>query len=919
MKKISTEQLNELKNILARNTRIGSLWKINEPTKGTPYATLRCELEKDSMLAKEAKILQNTGCIRFRAKSIPNNKIELMVDSYQVESLKALGETQWLPLNEEIELSGSLSSIRVMAYTAEHIDIYLTERILSSYGGYKDGQKFLLAKKFPSYHDNKLYTMFLLPALNLTKPPLSMPYYFDKVLQPEAEGNNSLKEILIESGEFGEEGNIGAQINNSAVSNDARRDIFNELLPVLLQQENVNAQILEPICLPGDYREQWVLLNIKINKKASEVTVNIALDNLTSVATEYSLSELEEIFKKKLNNEQIQLKELTSEIKRHPVQHADDFVSSGPIVLEHIHNILNGQISKLSQMPYGVKLVRAKQLEFLNLILQSDANNGPLKRFIFLSKSQYPCDRNNVFNLIKSKDPNFKVLELIDEKIDDAYFNKLVAELKHNRYITHVDLSANNITHQSLPMVIELLKNNLAIIHFAVWDNPVSNDYASFKSYLINNRDRNKKFGNLAKNKLGVKKGNYDLSERNLKILPKSNYKIQEFCEAIGYQFSDLELLKIVLTRNTNKGKQSDKFENLEFIGDKLLDTIVVDLIYDKSKKPHQLTQEKRRLVKNIKLYKLALFLRINFYLVTPKPEYISIKQLADIVEVLLAAIHEDYKNKLEIKEENGQFKVFELGKLKASFEDRKSAEAFIEQRSNENLRAFIKYHWELFGLAQIESNNQESILSLPKAGQFHYEKPQLDRALLRAARADISLNGLLQLITKGANPYLTDKEGKHLLMLSQRPEVVNFLVLQRRFNINKPDNAGRTALHYAVFQNNLEKLSTLLNLGADPNKADNSGYLPLHHAILQKNLELINALLPVTHLWLQTKQGDDIFSLTESTQDDGTIQLVKNYLNSESKKQDNKQAFFQPQNAGEDNVQEKQLSENAHIKPSYF
>ncbi|GHT52853.1 hypothetical protein FACS1894106_2450 [Spirochaetia bacterium] len=65
--------------------------------------------------------------------------------------------------------------------------------------------------------------------------------------------------------------------------------------------------------------------------------------------------------------------------------------------------------------------------------------------------------------------------------------------------------------------------------------------------------------------------------------------------------------------------------------------------------------------------------------------------------------------------------------------------------------------------------------------------------------------------------------------------------------NINNVDSFGATALHYAVFNDNIIVVEKLLSLGADINKQNNEGATPLVYAVARENaadIELLELLL---------------------------------------------------------------------------
>jgi ankyrin repeat protein len=57
-------------------------------------------------------------------------------------------------------------------------------------------------------------------------------------------------------------------------------------------------------------------------------------------------------------------------------------------------------------------------------------------------------------------------------------------------------------------------------------------------------------------------------------------------------------------------------------------------------------------------------------------------------------------------------------------------------------------------------------------------------------------------------------------------------------------DRAGRTALHYAALENDVDQVEELLRSGNDPDVSDRQGFTPLHFAAQQGALEAARALL---------------------------------------------------------------------------
>ena len=68
--------------------------------------------------------------------------------------------------------------------------------------------------------------------------------------------------------------------------------------------------------------------------------------------------------------------------------------------------------------------------------------------------------------------------------------------------------------------------------------------------------------------------------------------------------------------------------------------------------------------------------------------------------------------------------------------------------------------------------------------------------------------------------------------------------ILSTGIDTNARDTLGATALHGAMFQQNITVIRLLLEHGFDPNAKNNHGYTPLHNAVTANNLEAARLLL---------------------------------------------------------------------------
>ena len=57
-------------------------------------------------------------------------------------------------------------------------------------------------------------------------------------------------------------------------------------------------------------------------------------------------------------------------------------------------------------------------------------------------------------------------------------------------------------------------------------------------------------------------------------------------------------------------------------------------------------------------------------------------------------------------------------------------------------------------------------------------------------------------------------------------------------------DEYGRTDLHYAALENNIDKVRLLINSDADTNAIDDDGFSALHYAVQENHKEVVKMLL---------------------------------------------------------------------------
>jgi ankyrin repeat protein len=106
--------------------------------------------------------------------------------------------------------------------------------------------------------------------------------------------------------------------------------------------------------------------------------------------------------------------------------------------------------------------------------------------------------------------------------------------------------------------------------------------------------------------------------------------------------------------------------------------------------------------------------------------------------------------------------------------------------------------------------------------------------ALLGAVTGNNNSEMVSLLLDSGATPDVTDEEGNPLIMTAVGRSVneVISLLIERGADVNAPNPAGDTALHWATDLN----ISLLLDHGANPKAANRHGVTPLHRAAARIN-----------------------------------------------------------------------------------
>lgn len=106
-------------------------------------------------------------------------------------------------------------------------------------------------------------------------------------------------------------------------------------------------------------------------------------------------------------------------------------------------------------------------------------------------------------------------------------------------------------------------------------------------------------------------------------------------------------------------------------------------------------------------------------------------------------------------------------------------------------------------------------------------------------------INVMHFLLKNGANINHRDNSGKTVLMISSQCNHIKITEeLTKLCDINAINNEGRTALMFAIGNNNSEIVNLLLNSGADPHIKDNAMWTPFIYASYIGNIDIFNTLI---------------------------------------------------------------------------
>ena len=188
---------------------------------------------------------------------------------------------------------------------------------------------------------------------------------------------------------------------------------------------------------------------------------------------------------------------------------------------------------------------------------------------------------------------------------------------------------------------------------------------------------------------------------------------------------------------------------------------------------------------------------------------------------------------------------------------------------------------WTDLHSAAFDGNVEEVKELLKKGANPNVREKDGDTPLHVAARKG-SVDVVELLLKHGADPNILDKYGWTPLHNAAREghvEVVK-LLLEHGADPNIQDEYGDTPLHDAVFKGHVNVVELLLKHGADPNIQNKYGWTPLHAAASEGRVEVVKLLLEHgANPTVKDKYGNTPLDLAREEGYDGVVSLIEERL----------------------------------------
>ncbi len=182
------------------------------------------------------------------------------------------------------------------------------------------------------------------------------------------------------------------------------------------------------------------------------------------------------------------------------------------------------------------------------------------------------------------------------------------------------------------------------------------------------------------------------------------------------------------------------------------------------------------------------------------------------------------------------------------------TAEEFMQKKIESILREFFVYNEkddsEDGNLSKIENLNMsylteyvaENGVEMLQDAFYQLSPPYLSLYLMKG-----KITLVREMQSRFAVDFQDDKNNRnalHYAAMGVSGAAVEFLLKERKFNINSQDDFGCTALIYAAYQGNLDIVRKLIEHGANVNLSDKRKKTPLHYAVSSNDFDIVSFLI---------------------------------------------------------------------------
>lgn len=352
-------------------------------------------------------------------------------------------------------------------YTDGNINTYVTNVIKHKLGGFEDdlsgvGCSFLLKNQWGK--NNDLYHILYTGAIDSTERGIPLDFFLDKSKQPEPDAGKS----------------------------DDRKDVFDELNPLLQKQDMVKAKILLPYNITQTH---WLTGEIIIKKQSNAISVIIFAHDPygRGEVSEKNFQILKTVLEKRIQEgiDDIPPVNITKEQSPYINSRQQDSNSCGVIVADEIIKRMRDEALPSSPYPPGAVELRRLQLDFLreklgttdkvyqNFVTEVTETTTSASKQHSATKSSYGSDINEGLN--------------IKCRIDDLLSKLFGIEISDNKYanITINDKDGSSQITVCRPQIIgqsvEQMHNVTSYMVISKALKSQIKDVLTGKAYILNN------------------------------------------------------------------------------------------------------------------------------------------------------------------------------------------------------------------------------------------------------------------------------------------------------------------------------------------------------------------------------------------------------------------------------------------------